>query len=65
MAFVVSIEYYRSESHYEFGPFGTEKTLNQFLDRVQKADPDGKLYGEPYVSVINNPMLFGTGNELS
>jgi hypothetical protein len=62
MSLEVSIPYHRSETSYRFGPF-TEDELNKFLDKLNEVDPNCEKYGEPFVYWVNDPELFGTGQE--
>jgi hypothetical protein len=64
MAYTVSMYYSRSETTYSFGPFGTEKTLNQFLDRIAPNVEAGK-YQSVHIDLVNSPILFESGQELS
>ncbi len=57
MKFIVRTWYGESETTYNFGPFESEETAEDFLVN--------KLGDKGIIEVLNNPELAGTGQEMS
>jgi hypothetical protein len=58
--YVVSTYYYQSEKFYAF--IMPENQVDAFIQRI---NDEPEKYSEPSIIVVNNPSLFGTGQEVS
>lgn len=60
--YIASSYYYRSERTYAFGPF-TEEELKAFLEN--EPDAMAERHEDWSIRYVNNPSLFGSGQEIS